>query len=321
MTKALICGVSGQDGAYLAKLLIGKGYEVWGTSRDAQTASFANLHALGIAQKIRTVSMAPGDFRSTLQAIEDARPDEIYSLAGQTSVGLSFEQPAETIESNLSSTLNMLEAIRFLNRPIRFYHAGSSECFGDTGNIPASETTPFQPRSPYAVAKAASHWLVANYRSAYKLHACTGILFNHESPLRPRRFVTSKIARAAVDIFHGHQSTVLLGDLSVQRDWNWSPEYVEAMWAMMQIAEPADFVIATDDSHSLEEFVACAFAEVGLDWRKHVVQDPSLVRRTEIRFSGGDPSKAHRELGWQARMTMPDVVKQMVRALSAVHPV
>jgi GDPmannose 4,6-dehydratase len=203
MTRALICGISGQDGAYLAELLLGKGYEVWGTSRDAQVVQLTNLRRLGIEDRVRMVSMAPGDFRSVLEAIDRARPDEIYNLAGQTSVGLSFEQPAQALESIASSTLNLLEALRFLNRPIRFYNAGSSECFGDTGTNAADERTPFHPRSPYAVAKSTAHWLVANYRDAYGLQACTGILFNHESPLRPRRFVTRKAVEAALDIAAG----------------------------------------------------------------------------------------------------------------------
>ena len=317
MPRALICGVSGQDGAYLAQLLLDKGYEVWGTSRDAQVAPLGNLRRLGIADRVPMVSMAPRDFRSVLEAIDRARPDELYNLAGQTSVGLSFEQPAEALESIASSTLNLLEALRFLNRPIRLYNAGSSECFGDTGTEAAHEGTPFHPRSPYAVAKSTAHWLVDNYRAAYGLKACTGILFNHESPLRPRRFVTRKIVEAALDIAGGRGETLTLGNLDVWRDWGWSPEYVQAMWAMLQTDCQNDFVIATGESHSLREFVAAVFAELGLDWQDHVAQDPALMRRSELLYSRGNADKAARLLGWKARLAMPGVAKAMVSELRA----
>ena len=317
MTRALICGISGQDGAYLARLLIDKGYEVWGTSRDAQVAQLDNLRRLGIQDRVRTVSMAPSDFRSVLEAIDRARPDELYNLAGQTSVGLSFEQPAEALESIASSTLNLLEALRFLNRPIRFYNAGSSECFGDTGTEAAHEGTPFHPRSPYAVAKSTAHWLVDNYRTAYGLQACTGILFNHESPLRPRRFVTRKIVESALDIAEGRGQTLTLGNLDIWRDWGWSPEYVQAMWAMLQTDCREDYVIATGESNSLRDFVAAVFAECGLDWQKHVTQDPALMRRSELAYSRGNAEKAARQLGWKAGLTMHGVAKEMVDQLRA----
>lgn len=317
MPRALICGISGQDGSYLAELLLAKGYEVWGTSRDAQVAPLANLRRLGIEDRVRLVSMAPSDFRSVLEAIDRARPDEIYNLAGQTSVGLSFEQPAEALESIASSVLNLLEALRFLNRPIRFYNAGSSECFGDTGTDAADERTPFHPRSPYAVAKSTAHWLVANYREAYGLMACTGILFNHESPLRPRRFVTRKVVEAALDIAAGGREPLVLGNLDVWRDWGWSPEYVQAMWAMLQADCREDFVIATGQAHSLRDFVATVFAALGLDWRQHVRQDPALMRRTDLAYSRGNAAKAARLLGWRAERTMPAVAEAMVAQLRA----
>ncbi|HKG54119.1 MAG TPA: GDP-mannose 4,6-dehydratase, partial [Anaerolineales bacterium] len=276
MRRALICGVSGQDGAYLACFLLEKGYEVWGTSRDAQVSTFANLLRLGIRDRVKTISMAANDFRSVLQAISRSQPDEIYNLAGQSSVGLSFEQPAETLESIATGTLNLLEVIRFLGIPVRLYNASSSECFGDIIAVGADETTHFQPRSPYAVAKATAHWLVVNYRSAYGIFACNGILFNHESPLRPPRFVTRKIVQAAVRIAKGSQEKLILGDMGIQRDWGWSPEYVDAMWRMLQADVSEDFVIATGESNSLENFAATAFLEVGLDWSQHVTQDPTL---------------------------------------------
>jgi GDPmannose 4,6-dehydratase len=313
MRKVLICGISGQDGAYLARLLLEKGYEVWGTSRDAQASTFGNLSRLGILDRVKTVSMATNDFRSVLQAISHSEPDEIYNLAGQSSVGLSFEQPAETLESIATGTLNLLEVIRFRGLPVRFYNAGSSECFGDISGLAADENAHFQPRSPYAVAKATAHWLVANYRTAYGLFACTGILFNHESPLRPPRFVTRKIIQAAVRISSGSKEKLILGNMDVQRDWGWSPEYVDAMWRMLQLDKPEDFVIATGESNSLEDFVATAFSEVGLDWRQYVVQDPNLFRPSEIRYNCGNAEKARRMLGWEAQMKMRDVVREMIR--------
>jgi GDPmannose 4,6-dehydratase len=312
--RALICGVSGQDGAYLAKLLLDNGYEVWGTSRDAQIAGFGGLDALQVRGRVRLLSMILTDFRSVLQALSKVEPDEVYNLAGQSSVGLSFEQPVETLESVTLGALNLLEAIRFVRRPIRLYNAASSECFGDTGNARADEQTPFRPRSPYAVAKAAAFWEVSNYREAYGLWACSGILFNHESPLRPERFVTRKIVAAAVRIARGAQTQLRLGDLSVQRDWGWAPEYVHAMWQMLQRSEPDDFVIATGETASLEAFVAEAFRAVGLDHREHVQIDDALRRPTEIRIGRANPGKARDVLGWQAKMRMPEVVRAMVEA-------
>ncbi|MHC5724380.1 MAG: GDP-mannose 4,6-dehydratase, partial [Nostoc sp.] len=275
MKKALICGISGQDGAYLAQLLLNQGYSVCGSSRDAQISSFQNLVNLAIRDQVKLESMALNDFRSVLQVLTKIQPDEIYNLAGQSSVGLSFEQPVETLESITTGTLNLLEAIRFLGVPIKLYNAGSSECFGDTGQTAADETTPFRPRSPYAVAKAAAFWEVANYREAYGLFACSGILFNHESPLRPERFVTQKIVAAACRIAQGSTEQLYLGNMQIQRDWGWAPEYVEAMYLMLQQSQPDDYVIATGESGSLEEFVAAAFASVNLDWRHHVVIDNS----------------------------------------------
>lgn len=240
--KALICGVGGQDGAYLARLLLDKGYEVWGTSRDAQITEFRNLKLLGLDGRVALCSMAPNDFRSVLSILSRVAPDEIYFLAGQSSVGLSFEQPVETLESITVGTLNVLEAIRFLGGKIKLYHASSSECFGDVGRRPANENTPFQPRSPYAVAKASAHWIVRNYRESYGLFACSGILFNHESPLRPPRFVTRKIIDSALRIAKGERERLALGRLDIVRDWGWAPEYVEAMWAMLQREQgPARF--------------------------------------------------------------------------------
>ena len=314
MKKALICGVSGQDGSYLAKLLLERGYLVCGTSRDAQMSSFQNLVRLGIRDRIKLESMALNDFRSVLQVLKKIEPDEVYNLAGQSSVGLSFEQPVETLESISIGTLNFLEAIRFTGAPIKFYNAGSSECFGDIGDRAADETTPFRPRSPYAVAKAAAFWEVANYREAYGLFACSGILFNHESPLRPQRFVTQKIVATACRIAQGSPEKLHLGNISIQRDWGWAPEYVEAMYLMLQQEQPDDYVIATGESCTLAEFVARAFECVGLNWQDHVDTDASLLRPTDLAISRGNPAKAKHQLGWQAQYTMQNIVQGMVEA-------
>lgn len=309
---ALVCGVSGQDGTYLAKLLLDKGYEVWGTSRDAPGASFRNLEILGIRNMIRTISLVPEDFRTVFLAIKKSRPDEIYYLAGQSSVGLSFEQPAETIQSTVLGVLNVLEACRLVDHPIRLYHAGSSECFGETHGQPADETTPFKPSSPYAVAKASAHWLLDNYRNAYGVYACTGILFNHESPLRPARFVTQKIITTAQRIADGSREKLQLGRLDIQRDWGWAPEYVDAMWRMLQQDTAGDYVIATGQTHSLEEFVATTFQYLGLDWIQHVQQVPELLRPTDPLVIAGNPQKAYAELDWKAHKTMPEIIAAML---------
>lgn len=317
--KALISGISGQDGAYLAKLLLDKGYQVFGTARDAQIASFRNLETLGVQQQVTLLSMALNDFRSVLQTISRVQPDEVYNLAGQSSVGLSFEQPVETLESISIGTLNLLEVIRFLQLPTRLYNAGSSECFGDTGGMPAAETTPFQPRSPYAVAKATAHWEIANYREAYNLFACTGILFNHESPLRPERFVTRKIIASACRIAGGSDEKLRLGNISIARDWGLASEYVDAMWRMLQQETPGDYVIATGETNTLESFVVETFTQLGLDWRQHVSTDPSLLRPSEIMVSRGNPEKAFQVLGWKAEHRMKDVIRLMIAAEQAVR--
>lgn len=312
--KALICGVSGQDGSYLAQFLLSKGYDVYGTSRDAQISSFQGLATLGIREQVKLESMALNDFRSVLQALTKIKPDEVYNLAGQSSVGLSFQQPVETLESISVGTLNLLEAIRFTNLPIKLYNAGSSECFGDIGGTAAYEETPFRPRSPYAVAKAAAFWEVANYREAYGLFACSGILFNHESPLRPERFVTKKIVKSACRIASDSTDKLHLGNISIVRDWGWAPEYVEAMWLMLRQKVADDYVVASGESHSLEEFVAEAFKCVGLNWSEHVVADPTLLRPTEIAIGKGNPGKAEKKLCWKAKYKMRDVVRMMIEA-------
>lgn len=311
---ALICGVSGQDGAYLAQLLLSKGYKVYGASRDATNARTSGLETLGIRTQVALRSMALTDFRSVLNCLAETKPDEIYNLSGQSSVGLSFTQPAETIESIAMGTLNLLEAVRFLDRPVRIYNAGSGECFGDTGGEQATEETPFRPRSPYAVAKACAHNLIANYREAYKLHCSTGILFNHESPLRPDKFVTKKIIKSAVAISRGQMSRVELGNLDIARDWGWAPEYVDAMWQMLQQEEAHDYVIATGQTRSLTHFVEEAFKCLDLNWQDHVDVNEGLRRPSDIQYGGGKPAKALDRLGWQANIKIDEVIRRMVAA-------
>ncbi|MBS0659722.1 MAG: GDP-mannose 4,6-dehydratase [Verrucomicrobia bacterium] len=313
MKTSLIFGIGGQDGACLARHLLARGDTVIGTSRDAGVGGFGNLVRLGLREQVRLESAAITDFRSVLQVISRARPDEIYNLAGQTSVGLSFDQPVETLESIALGTLNILEAMRFLGGAMRFYNACSSECFGDTHGEPADEETAFRPRSPYGAAKAAAFWEVANYREAYGLYACSGILFNHESSLRPERFVTQKIVQGARRIASGELTGPLrLGNLSIERDWGWAPEFVEAMALMLRQEQAEDFVIATGETRPLRDFVAQAFSAHGLDWQAHVVSDPAFLRPTDLAKSCANPAKAARLLGWRAQRRMDDVVRAMV---------
>jgi GDPmannose 4,6-dehydratase len=312
--RALICGISGQDGAYLARLLLDKGYSVAGTSRDIRGSQRGSLATLGILEQVRLVSMATAEPQNVLDVLRDVGADEIYNLSGQSSVGLSFQQPAETLASIVSANLNILEGMRQLGKPARYFNAGSGEIFGATSPAGAGEDHPVNPQSPYAVAKAAAFWLVANYRAAYGLHASTGILFNHESPLRPNRFVTRKITAAACRISQGSGEKLTLGNMDIRRDWGWAPEYVEAMWQMLQQPAPADYVIATGVTHSLEEFVSAAFAAVHLDWRDHTEISPALFRPTDVAEMKGDPRRIAAALGWKARTGMHGAVERMIKA-------
>jgi GDPmannose 4,6-dehydratase len=310
-STALIFGITGQDGGYLAQHLIGQGYTVHGTSRDSDANPFASLRRLGIRDIVTVHSATLGDFRSVLQVVQSTLPAFIFNLAGQSSVSLSFSQPVETINSNMHGTINILEAIRFLGLDTRFYYAASSECFGNT-TAPADETTPFHPRSPYAVGKAAAFWAVANYREAYNIFACSGLLFNHESPLRPERYVTRKTVCAAADIAEHKTDRLTLGALEIVRDWGWAPDYVDAMTRMLQLDAPEDFVIATGVSVKLERFVDEVFRAFGLDWRSHVEIDKSLLRPSDILVSAANPAKAKRLLGWSASVQMPELVAKLV---------
>jgi len=308
---ALILGITGQDGSYLAHLLLSKGYRVVGTSRDAQMANLSRLERLGIAEQVELVSLAPNDFRSVLKVVSGVEPTEIYNLAGQTSVGLSFEQPVECMESIAGGCLTLLEVIRYLGGPIRLFNAGSSECFGDTGREAATEDTPFHPRSPYAVAKATAFWQVANYREAYGLFACTGILANHESPLRPSRFVTQKIIQGVRAIAAGNSQKLVLGNLEIWRDWGWAPDYVAAMHAMISTERPHDFLIASGQTTSLRQLVETAFGLAGLNPQDWLEQSGALLRPSDLTYSAMDPSRITSVCGWKSSHTLQQVVEKM----------
>lgn len=309
--RALICGIRGQDGSFLAKFLIDKGYEVIGTSRDVVASSFENLKKLNIENKVTKVSMAITDFRSVIDVVKKYKPDEIYNLAGQTSVGLSFQQPAEAIESIVKATLVLLEVIRFLDLPIKFYNAGSGECYGDTKGIPANEKTLFKPSSPYGVAKASAFWLVKNYRESYGIPACTGILFNHESHLRPERFVSQKIIRSAWKIKKGQLDKLKIGNTSIYRDWGWAPEYIKAMWLMLKQEKYDDYVIATGNSHSLQEFIDKAFRYFDLDYKEFIEIDENYLRPSDNSFSNADPSYAKAQINWSAEIGFDELINKL----------
>ncbi len=311
---ALIFGITGQDGAYLADLLLGQGFAVHGTSRDKENANVSGLRSLAILDRVTLHSTSLSDFHSVASTVRAVAPRYIYNLAAQSSVGLSFDQPVGTINSIMHGTINVMEAIRFLGLDARFYNASSSECFGNTGQLAADEGTQFKPRSPYAVGKAAAFWAVANYREAYGLFACSGLLFNHESPLRPTRYVTQKIVRGALDIAEGRSKVLELGPLDLWRDWGWAPEYVVAMQRMLTLDTPGDFVIATGQSHKLEDFVAGCFQCLNLDWRDHVHSSEAFRRPTDISYSSANPAKAKRLLGWEATVAMPGVIERLLEA-------
>jgi GDPmannose 4,6-dehydratase len=312
--RALVIGVTGQDGALLASHLLKLGYEVIGTSRDAEQCNMESLNRLGLVDQVTLKSLAPADFRSVVRSVLHILPDEIYNLSGQSSVGLSFEQPVETLDSHLTATVNILEAIRMSERPIRFYNACSTECFGNVVRGTVNEESPFHPRSPYATAKASSYWMVSNYREAYGMFACSGILSNHESELRSTRFVTQKIVRGAVAIQRGVLESLTLGNLSVCRDWGWAAEYVVAMQRMLQMDAAEDFVVATGETHSLREFVEIAFTCVGLNAAEHIRNSDRFHRPSELNAVYLDPSRARDRLGWSASIRMNEVVARMVRA-------
>lgn len=308
---ALICGVGGQDGSYLARLLLEKNYRVVGTSRNPSAALAGNLAKLGIAPDVECIPMESADSRSVTAAVTLTNPDEIYYLAGESSVARSFEDPAKTFQSVALGAIYLLDAIKSAGKQIRLYNAGSSECFGNASGVVANELTPLNPVSPYAIAKSSAYWLVNHYRQSYGLYACTGILFNHESPLRPAHFVTQKIVQAAKEIAAGRQSQLTLGLLDIARDWGWAPEYVEAMWLMLQQEAPQDYVIATGTTMTLQEFVEAAFKQVNLDWRSYVVQDPAFMRPSDLLVSRASIDKISNTLGWHPTITGTQVVQKM----------
>jgi GDPmannose 4,6-dehydratase len=308
--KALIFGCTGQDGYYLSKHLLSNGYYVIGTSRDLLRSN-SIIFDLSNNNDIKFMDVSPTDYRSVFSAISEVKPHEIYNLTGQSSVGFSYEQPVETIESIVNPTLNILEAIRFIDPRIRLYNAGSSECFGETKTTKANENSPFRPLSPYAVAKSASANLVASYRISYQLWVCTGFLFNHESPIRPPRFVTQKIVQSAALIKARKLDILQLGNINIARDWGWAPDYVEAMHKMLQCEDPRDFIIATGKTVSLEYFIESTFAFFNLDWREHVMAKNNLGRPSDILFSSADPTRAKEILNWQATYNVDDVIREM----------
>ena len=317
--KALITGITGQDGSYLAELLLAKGYEVHGIIRRASTFNTGRLdpiYADPHSSKNR-LFLHYGDLSdaSALAAlVTKVRPDEIYNLAAQSHVRVSFDSPEYTADIVATGTVRLLEAIRQTGMTTRFYQASSSEMFGLVRETPQTETTPFYPRSPYGCAKVYSYWITVNYRESYGLHASNGILFNHESPRRGETFVTRKITRAVAHIKAGLQQKLYLGNLDAKRDWGHAREYVEAMWLMLQQDQPDDYVIATNETHSIREFLDLAFARVKLDWKKHVEIDPRYYRPAEVDLLIGDYSKAKKKLGWEPKIKFADLVADMVDA-------
>ncbi len=312
--RALICGITGQDGSLMAELLLSKGYDVWGTSRDIEAANLRNLIKLGIQDKVTLRSMVPSDFRSVLTVLAHVDPHEIYFFGSQSSVSLSFQLPAETLESILNGVLNFLEAIRILKLDSKFFNPSSSECFGNVAALPVTLNTPFNPVSPYGVSKAAAHYLVSNYRHAYNVFACNGILFNHESALRPSRFVTQKIIEGAHAISIGCRDRLELGRLDIVRDWGWAAEFVEGIWLSLQCSEPDDYIFATGSPSSLESFVETTFNTLDLNWRDFVKQEQKFFRPSELNSIYGDPSKAEEKLGWKTQFKMKEVVEMMLIA-------
>lgn len=310
--RALVCGITGQDGSYLAHSLLRRGFQVTGTTRIKETADFSRLKTLGIERQVEVVTADLADPEIARQLLAELQPDAVYHLASMSSVGMSFSDPRAAIVSNLVTTANLLDAIK-AERPIaRLLLAGSSEVYGDTGDVAANEKTPFRPQSPYAIAKAAATQLTAQYRENYGLFACTAILFNHESPLRSTSFVTGKITEAAINIARGSGDKLILGNLTVRRDWGWAPEYVEAMQQMLETDAPTDLVIATGETISLAEFTEAAFSAVDLDWREHVETDQALFRPNEPKVIRGDPSQARSLLGWEARLSGRRIAEQLV---------
>ncbi len=310
--RALITGVTGQDGSYLAEQLLEKGYHVIGMVRRSSTINFERIKH--IQEEIELASGDLLDQASLIEILEEHQPDEVYNLAAQSYVQTSWGQPVFTGEVTALGVTRLLDAIRLVNPAIRFYQASTSEMFGKVRAVPQNENTPFYPRSPYGVAKVYGHWITVNYRESYNLYAVSGICFNHESPRRGHEFVTRKIARGVARIKRGLEKELRLGNLDAQRDWGYAPDYTYGMWLMLQQDSPQDYVLATGRTHTVERFVQLAFEVVGLDYHDYVVQDPRFMRPADVDLLVGDPSKAKRELGWEAKTSFEDLVRIMVEA-------
>ena len=310
MKRALITGVTGQDGSYLAELLLEKGYDVYGLRRRTSTPNYENVEH--IKNKIKWISGDLNDLASLIEAVRQSDPDEVYNLAAQSFVAASWPQPIATAQMTALSVTNMLEAVRIMKPSARFYQASSSEMFGKVVETPQKETTPFYPRSPYGVAKVYGHWITTNYRESYNMFACSGILFNHESPRRGLEFVTRKVTDAAARIKLGLQTELRMGNLDALRDWGFAGDYVKAMWLMLQQDEPDDYVISTGEMHTVTELLEVAFGHVGLDYRDYVVIDPEFVRPAEVDLLLGDCSKAKEKLGWKLEVSFKQLIEMMV---------
>lgn len=320
MKKALITGITGQDGSYLAELLLGKGYKVFGLIRRTSTPNLENI--IHIKDEIEFISGDLLDMASLTNAIKISQPDEVYNLAAQSFVGTSWDQAILTGQVTAIGVTNLLEAIRLIKPDVRFYQASSSEMFGKVIESPQKETTPFYPRSPYGVAKVYGHWITVNYRESYGIFCCSGILFNHESPRRGIEFVTRKISDAVARIKMGLQNELRLGNIDSQRDWGYAGDYVNAMWLMLQQEKPKDYVVATGETHTVREFIEIAFAYVGLDWRKYVVIDSKFMRPAEVDLLLGDSVRAREELGWKLEVNFKELVEMMVESdLSKLHKI
>jgi len=310
MKRALITGVTGQDGSYLAELLLDKGYKVYGLRRRTSTPNYENVEH--IKDQIEWLDGDLTDLASLIYAVNAAQPDEVYNLAAQSFVATSWPQPIATAQMTALGVTNMLEAVRIVKPDARFYQASSSEMFGKVVETPQKETTPFYPRSPYGVAKVYGHWITVNYRESYGMFACSGILFNHESPRRGLEFVTRKVTDGVARIKLGLANELRLGNLDAKRDWGFAGDYVKAMWLMLQQDEPDDYVIATGETHTVQELVEIAFSHVGLDWREYVVIDEKFVRPAEVDLLLGDCSKAKEKLGWELEVTFEQLIHSMV---------
>lgn len=314
MKTAIITGITGQDGAYLSKFLLEKGYKVIGITRSLNSSNLEGLDFLGVLNDVELVEANVFDLSNIIRILEKYKPEEFYNLAAQSSVGLSFEQPIGTLEYNIISVANILEAIRIIGEGTRFYQSSSSEMFGNVPKyiLPIEENFIIRPASPYAISKAAAHWISVNYREAYKLFISSGILFNHESVLRRPNFVTKKIISGAIKIKDGKLDKLKLGNLRIKRDWGYAPYYVEAMWKMLNVEKPDDYIISSGEAHTLEEFVEQTFKALNLDYQKFVISDSNLLRPVDLEIIYGNPTKAKRELGWNYKLSFEDLINKLI---------